>query len=154
MKILPMFYLKPTVFLLLSLLFFGQCIETNRKPKMDNNELCSSFGFTETTIEQIIRIKKPFIVRNICGTVVLLDGSPMIAGVIIEIRKKVKDWKTEKIYKTTTDEKGEFILKEVKQGRYCFKMTFEGWQSIVGEIWLTEKADERNRINLTIEPGV
>lgn len=154
MRIHSKISLKAIILLNVILILFDQCTESNKKPNIDDSELCSSFGFTESRIEQINRIKKAFVVKNICGSVVLIDGSPMCAGVIFEIRKKVKNWKSEKVYKTITDEKGEFVLKGIKQGRYCFKLTFEGWQSIVGEILLTEKADKKNRINLTMELGL
>jgi hypothetical protein len=146
-------FLLKTILIVLSLLILRQYIETKQQEKKDFYTFCSSYGFTEASIEQISHLEKPFVVKTVCGTVLRGDGLPMGTEVIFEIRKKDKNWKNQKIYKTMTDEKGNFCIKCVKRGTYCFKVTLEGWQSVMGEIILTDKADKNSKILIKLEPG-
>ena len=146
------FFLK-MVLIILSILTMRQHIETQKKEKEDFYTFCSSYGFTQASIEQISHLEKPFVVKKICGTVLSIEGLPLGKELVFEIRKKDRNWKTQKIFRATTDDKGEFCIKCVKQGTYCFKVTLEGWRSVMGEIILSDKADKNSKILVKMEPG-
>lgn len=140
-------------FTIISLLTLAQNAETKKKEKVDFYSLCPYFGFSEASPEQIYYLDKPFVVKKVCGSISLEDGTPMCAGVKFEIRKKGKDWKSQKIFRTKTDENGNFCINDLKKGNYCFKVTLDGWQSAMGEIILTNKADKNSKILIIMELG-
>jgi hypothetical protein len=65
-----------------------------------------------------MRLDSPFIVRKACGKILCGDGEALGYKVVIEMRKKVANWKNQKLYKTVTNNKGEFCFKGVKDGEH------------------------------------
>ena len=102
-------------------------------------------GFTSSPTEHVIReIDKPIILGAVEGIVVMnpppggLMTGPLV-GALFEIRGPDGD---ESIRGTRADRLGRFRIKNVKQGRYKFKVTLNGFQSIVGTIIVSEEVDD------------
>lgn len=150
--------MKRVVFLLALLCFFyqayGRCFQIVRDDGRDAKSLCSIDGFTLANPEHIVvELEKPFIVRKISGRVYLEDGQPM-PEVLLEIRGKDTNWKSQKIHKVFTNENGFFSFKHIKYGIYCFKVTLDGFQSVMGEIIVSKKAKKNSSVVIEMNPGV
>jgi hypothetical protein len=153
--------MKRVVFLFVLLFFsyqaygkYFQIIQLDSKDDRDVKSLCSIDGFSEANVEYIIEfLKAPFIVKKVSGRILRTDGEPM-PGILLEIRGKDINWKSQKIYRAYADKNGFFHFKHVKQRTYCFKTTFDGWQSVMGEIIVSDKAKGNSNILIKIGPGV
>jgi hypothetical protein len=145
------------VFLFISFQTYGRCFQIIQKHEKDDRDfksLCSIAGFSEANIEYIIEfLKDPFVVKKVFGRILRTDGVPM-PGVLLEIREKDINWNSHRIYKAYADKNGFFRFKHIKQGIYCFKTTLDGWQSVMGEIIVSDKAKGNSNILIEIGPGV
>ena len=114
---------------------------------------CGLDGFTKAIDEHIIdEVEKPFRVHKIAGRIMNDTGGwPRGLPILFEIREARRDAKVRRVY---ADRDGNFDMKEVKEGRYCFKATVMGWQSQMGTIFVDKKADRQNRIILKLNIGV
>lgn len=108
-------------------------------------------GFTKSATEHIIvEIETPFVVKSAAGVVTMRDQEPL-EGVLVEIRGPGE---AERVRSTTTDSKGRFAMAGLASGRYQFKMTKNGWQSVVGTIVVSPNAKVNARININMPVGV
>ena len=106
-------------------------------------------GFTKSPTEHIIvRLEKPFVVHAARGVVLDKNGTAM-HGVLIEVQDAAG-----RIRQVKTDPKGRFTLYGLHQGRFRFKATMSGFQSVVGEIILSNKAPRADEIRVQMRPGV
>ncbi len=115
--------------------------------------LCGLEGFTQSPAEHIINdIEAPFVVREIRGRTLNQTGQRWWKDirVLVEIRKKDGGV----VRKTYADDNGDFIVKDVSEGQYCFKATVLGWQSVMGIIIVSKKADPKNKIVFEMRLGV
>lgn len=111
-------------------------------------------GFTLSPSEHIIdEITEPFVVREVKGRIDNVAGPGWWKDrlVLFEIRGIRKDTEIHKVY---ADENGNFAMKDITEGRYCFKATVDGWQSVVGIIVVGLKADPTNKITFVMNLGV
>jgi hypothetical protein len=116
--------------------------------------LCSLDGFTLSAAEHIIEeIKQPFVIQKIEGSIVNFDNSTWSrdSRVLFEIRGIAKDGQ---IRRTYADENGYFVFNGITEGRYCFKATVLGWQSVMGIIIVSKKADPKGKIVFKMRLGV
>lgn len=110
-------------------------------------------GFTKSPTEHIItHLKHPLVVREVGGTILRAvgDKSPL-ANVLFELRGP-GDHQT--IQSATTAPDGTFRITSVRPGKYLFKATASGFQSIVGEVIVSPKAARGRSIRLQMRPGV
>jgi len=118
------------------------------------SSLCGEEGFTRSDDENLLdEIWKPFVVREIKGKIINKagdDGWPKDARVLLEIRGIVKDSQIKRSY---ADEKGNFVMKNIPEGRYCFRAHAVGWQVVMGIIIVDKKADPNNKIVFTMPLG-
>jgi Carboxypeptidase regulatory-like domain len=106
-------------------------------------------GFTRSPTEHILDpIRTPIKVRSIRGVIKNPGGEPL-PEVIIEIRDG-----TGNVRGVQTNERGEFRMPNVAIGKYDFKFTKNGFQSIVGTIEVSKSAPRKSRIVLEMEVGV
>jgi hypothetical protein len=114
---------------------------------------CGLEGFTKADPEHIVReINKPFEVCKIKGKIVSEAGDwPKGTDIIFEIRKTDKK---SKIIRIKTDESGILKMRKVEDGVYCFKVTVNGWQSVIGIIIVIQEADPKNEITIEMLLGV
>jgi len=110
-------------------------------------------GFTKSPTEGIIvRLDQPFVLHRVGGLILRSAGdqSPL-EGVLFELRGPGE---STTIRSATTGLDGKFQLAHVPWGKYAFKATASGFQSIVGVVILTSKAAPTRRIKLSMRPGV
>ncbi len=111
-------------------------------------------GFSVSLLEHIIyEIEKPIEVRNVHGTILhnAYEEPVPMEDVLFEIRGPNR---SDKIRATLTDRNGHFKIRGVPKGRYKFKATLVGFQSVVGTVIVSKKADKKKRITLRMEVGV
>jgi hypothetical protein len=150
--------------LLLVLLLFCQCnsYSVKKKPKLDANDnsihhpLISNCGlerFTQSEDEHIInQIQQPFRVRKIKGRITSETGDwPEGIQILISIRSIDR---YSKVIKSFADKNGFFEIENLKKGKYCFKVTVNGWQSVVGTVIFTKDVDPNYEINVQMQLGV
>lgn len=114
---------------------------------------CGFEGFTQSESEHIIReINKPFVVTEIKGQIQNETGIwPEGANVIFEIREKDKNSEIKKIH---VGKNGNFKIKKIKSGIYCFKATANGWQSVMGVIIVSKESATKNEIEFEMLLGI
>ncbi len=113
---------------------------------------CSLEGFTLTEAEnRIIEIEDAFVVRKIRGWILNYNDIekkwPVRFRVLFELRQSEGNME---IMRTIADENGYFEIPNVPEGRYCFKATLYGWETIIGTIIVDKKADEKIAIVLNM----
>jgi hypothetical protein len=106
-------------------------------------------GFTKSPTEHIIdEPDKPFTLRAVRGVVRDPSGAEM-NGVVVEIRDQAG-----RIRGTETKGKGTFKLSGVPKGTYKFKVTMNGFQSVVGDIVISKKATKSDQMKIVMKLGV
>jgi hypothetical protein len=114
---------------------------------------CGIEGFTLAIDEHIINeVEQPISVREIKGTILSATGQGWPQGhrVLFEIRELGQSL----IKRPYVDENGNFSMKKISDGRYCFKATIIGWQSVIGVIIVDKKTDPKNKILIEMKLGV
>jgi Carboxypeptidase regulatory-like domain len=102
-------------------------------------------GFTKLEQERVIvELPKPLHIREVSGTVLAAKSHEPIGKTLFELR----DDRTGKVKATKTDGHGRFRLKHIKDGKYTFKATRKGYQSVVGVLILREKAPESQSLSI------
>ena len=110
-------------------------------------------GFTGSPTEHIInRLNDAFTVREVKGAAFISDGfkSPAV-GLLLELRGPGA---SASIGSTTTRSDGKFHLKHLRPGKYLFKATMSGFQSVVGTIIVSPKAEKSQVITIEMKVGV
>jgi hypothetical protein len=106
-------------------------------------------GFTKSPTEHIIDERdKAFTVRAVTGVVLDPSGAEM-DGVIVEIRDDAG-----RIRGTKTNRRGTFKIRGVPKGAYKFKLTMNGFQSVVGNIVLSKRANKADKLKIVMKVGV
>jgi len=115
--------------------------------------LCGINGFSDAVDEHIVNeIMEPFVVTGIRGTIRSEAGDwPEGIRVLFEVRSSRAG---AKIQRAMTDAHGKFMMKGIPDGQYCFKATVNGWQSVMGVIIVSKKADPKNKIVFEMRLGV
>jgi hypothetical protein len=115
--------------------------------------LCGLTGFTESPAEHIINeVEEPFFVQEIKGKIIndVGDGWSKESRVLFEIRRTSGG----PVRRTLADERGNFIMKHIADGQYCFKATVLGWQSVMGIIIVNKKGGQKSEIVFSMRLGV
>jgi hypothetical protein len=110
-------------------------------------------GFTKSASEHIINeLEQPFQVQSISG-LVTHDGVGQypLKDVLVEI-KGPGDHDT--IRRTRTGGNGQFRIGHVPAGIYRFKVTLNGFQSVIGTIIVSKSAAKGSRIKIAMLIGV
>jgi hypothetical protein len=102
-------------------------------------------GFTKLEQEQVIvELPKPLHVREVSGTLLAVKGREPVRKALFEVR----DDATGKVKATKTDGEGRFRIKHLKDGKYTFKATRNGYQSVVGVLIVRAKAPESQPLSI------
>jgi hypothetical protein len=110
-------------------------------------------GFRKSATEgTIVHLQKPFVVRAVNGVIIrsVGDESP-VEGALFELRGPGS---SVIIRSATTRSDGKFSLSRVRHGKYVFKVTAPGFQSVVGIVLVSSRAAAGQIINLSMRPGV
>jgi hypothetical protein len=109
-------------------------------------------GFTKSPTEHIIsRVDEPFTVSSVRGSVVLSGKDEPLKDVLFEIRGPGD---SERIRAAKTGAEGRFKIGRVPEGTYTFKATLDGFQSVVGTLVVSKKADRQKAIKIEMPLGV
>ncbi len=92
-------------------------------------------------------IPQPFEVREISGN--LTFGEHPLSEAFFEVRDD-----TGHVFTTKTDEHGAFSITNAKPGRYDFRATQNGFESVVGTVIVSSRAPRKNRIRLQLNLGI
>lgn len=121
-------------------------------PAQDRFESGKLKGFTKSPTEHIIaEIDDAFEVRSVQGTIVFKGKDDELKGVVFEIRGPGG---LERIRAARTDSNGRFKIRRVPEGTYTFKATLDGFQSVVGTLVVSKKADRQETIKIEMPIGV
>jgi hypothetical protein len=114
---------------------------------------CKLDNFTLAAPEHIINdVAEPFVVRAVKGRARNQDGEwPRGLFVYFEILPYGEE---KGIRSAWSDQNGNFHIEDVSPGTYCFKATRDGWQSAMGIIIVSEKADPNETIEFVMYLGV
>lgn len=108
--------------------------------------------FTKSPTEHALNVvAQPFTVHSVGGVIQFKNG-PLepLANVLFEIQGPgIK----KQIRRTITDVHGRFKIGHVQNGTYKFKATLNGYQSSVGAIVVSKKAERRSNINIEMLIG-
>ena len=106
-------------------------------------------GFTKSPTEHIVdEPDKPFTVHAVRGVVLDPSGAAM-AGVVLEIRDGAG-----RIRGTKTNRKGTFKIGGPPKGTYKFKLTMNGFQSVVGNVVVSKKVNKADQMKIVMKVGV
>ena len=110
-------------------------------------------GFTQSSTEHMINeLEQPFEVRSVRGAITRNGGvREPLRDVLVEIKIPGDYYK---IRQTKTDENGQFKINHIAPGTYRFKVTFDGFQSVVGTIVVSRKAARDTDIKIAMNLGV
>ena len=110
--------------------------------------------FTKSPTEHIInKIDEPFVVRSVKGIISRQTGATPepLPNVLFEIKGPETD---QRIRRARTNENGRFKIGHVPDGRYQFKATLNGFQSVMGTITVSGKAAKTGEIKIAMPMGV
>jgi hypothetical protein len=132
-----------------TLVLIGIALSITSQDRFESGELK---GFTKSSTEHIIsRLDHPVTVLSVRGTIIFKSRDEPMKDVLFEIRGPGT---AERIRASRTDTKGRFSISRVPEGQYCFKATERGYQSVVGTVIVSKKADRQTRIKIEMSPGV
>ena len=96
-----------------------------------------------------VYILQPFIVREVKGVVLVPYCYDPLPNVLIELRDSGG-----KVAATKTDSRGQFKFGNIREGTYTFKITLDGFPSVVGTVVLQKhaKKSEAMRIGMPLMP--
>jgi hypothetical protein len=132
--------------LLMSMIFMGTISAGQQKDTLGD--------FTKSPTEHIvIQIEQPFVVQSVKGVISRETSGPaqVLQHVLFEIQGPDPD---RRIRRAATDEKGQFKIGHIPFGRYKFKATLNGFQSVTGTIAVSKEAPENNEIKIAMPIGV
>ncbi len=117
----------------------------------ERRSVCGIGGFTILPSEhKTVEIEQPFVVRSVKGKLTnTLGGWPENPPfpTLFEIRRKGEAG----VIQTHVDREGNFKIPSVPQGQYCFKVTAYLWESVVGIIIVSKRANREKSIRIVME---
>ena len=108
-------------------------------------------GFTKSATEHIIvRMEQTITVRSAEGRILSKADGAELAGAIFEVRVPG----TNEVVGGYTDKHGHFKLSSLQPGKYVFKATKDGFQSVAGTFVISKAAKRSSAISIAMQPGV
>jgi hypothetical protein len=110
-------------------------------------------GFTKSPTEHIINeLEQPFEVRSLRGLVTRKEGDQgPLRDALVEIKGPGDH---DQVRRARTNENGEFRIAHIASGTYKFKVTLDGFQSVVGTIIVSKEAPKAAQIRIALPIGV
>ncbi len=128
----------------------GASVERMQEISQTPYEICDKEGFNPGT-SSLDQIEKPYVVRQVRGRIFWEGGWPGKKGPLFEIRKIGKNTRIRGVH---ADLNGYFVMKNVREGRYCFKASEYGFTSIIGFIFVDKHADPNKEIFIDMYPAL
>jgi len=131
------------------LLVAGMAVSCLAQERFPSGELK---GFTKSPTEHIVsRVDEPITVSSVRGIVVFKGKDDALKQVVFEIRGPGT---SERIRAAKSGDDGRFSIPRVSEGTYVFKASKGGFQSIVGTLVVSKKADHNKAIKIEMPLGV
>jgi len=113
------------------------------------SEICDQNGFTKQGA-WLMEIYKPFIVREIKGKIYPgnVENDWYGRRPVVEVRGLGKG--TE-VHKAQMDNSGQFYLKDIPEGIYCFHISCLGCDNVIGAIIVDKDAERRKTISISLQ---
>jgi hypothetical protein len=109
-------------------------------------------GFTKSPTEHIIsRLDEPITVYSVRGKIIVKGNDDPLTEVVFEIRRPGS---FERIRAAKSGHDGRFNIAHVPEGTYSFKATKDGFQSVVGTLIVSKKANRQKAIEIALPIGV
>lgn len=111
-------------------------------------------GFSKSASEHIInRFPEVITVTTVDGAIRAATSDEPLPNALFEIRGPGD---SERVVGTRTNREGSFRLKRIHPGEYVFKVTLDGFQSVVGRLRVVPdaKANGMRKIRITLNLGV
>jgi len=109
-------------------------------------------GFTKSPSEHIInRFEKAITTRVLSGVVLSKTDSRPLADALFEVRGRGA---ASRVQGARTDKEGRFRFKHLRPGEYVFKVTRDGFQSVVGRLTVSKTAAAGEPIRIELSVGV
>jgi Carboxypeptidase regulatory-like domain len=96
-------------------------------------------------------LDEPITVTSVHGIVVFKGKDAPLKQVVLEIRGPGS---SERIMAAKSRDDGRFTIPRVSEGTYVFKATKDGFQSVVGTLIVSKKADHNKSIKIEMPLGV
>ena len=101
-------------------------------------------GFTKSATEHVVvELPESLSVRSLQGSITGPHKEDVLPGVVLEIRDESGMMRS-----GVSDSRGRFHIRGVRKGTYRFKVTKDGFSSIVGTVVLTRAASQKSTITL------
>ena len=124
------------------------CVALTGQSRLDSGELK---GFTASPTEHIINRYDERVKAHVFRGIVVDDSGLAISGVIVEVRGPGK---SERVIGTLTDKGGRFMFRYLRRGSYTFKVTNNGFQSVVGEVQIVPSSGAKSPVRIILRYGV
>jgi hypothetical protein len=109
-------------------------------------------GFTKSPTEHVIsRLDEPITVYSVRGKIIVKGNDDPLTEVVFEIRGPGS---SERIRAAKSGHDGRFNIAHVPEGTYSFKATKDGFQSVVGTLIVSKKANRQKAIEIALPIGV
>ena len=109
-------------------------------------------GFTRSPSEHIINEHPGAItVRALKGTISEVAAGTGLPGALVEVRASSG---ASTIQAAHTDQRGRFNMRKLKEGRYIFKVTRDGFQSVFGLLVVSRAAAAEREFRISLRQGV
>lgn len=95
-----------------------------------------------------ILIARPFKVKAVLGTVVVQVVNEPLSDAIFQLRDRPGH-----VRFATTNDKGEFTLPDVPPGTYDFKVTKNGFHSVMGKVIVSRWYFRKGKIRISLPIG-
>lgn len=109
-------------------------------------------GFTKSPIEHIMNEYEGMPeLRSVRGRVVEASSGVGLPDALFELRTEDPD---DKVRGVSTNDKGNFRLRSIRDGVYVFKVTKRGFQSVFGKLKVSNKAASNSTLIIELRLGV
>ncbi len=129
----------------------GASVERMQEISQTPYEICDKEGFANGGSSRLDQIEKPYVVRQVRGRIFWEAGWPGKKGPLFEIRKIGKNTRIRGVH---ADLDGYFVMKNVREGRYCFQVSEYAFTSIIGFIFVDKHADPKKEIFIEMGPDI
>ncbi len=121
--------------------------ELTRKSSLsdwDIFDICGSYAGFANVSDRVVIICQPFVVREVKGRLLWEGGWPGDRGPLFEIRRTGE--MGARIYSVYADLDGNFVIKDIPQGRYCYRASNLGFIGYEGIVIVEKHANPKNEI--------
>jgi carboxypeptidase family protein len=108
-------------------------------------------GFAKSPTEHILN-EHPhtIVVRSVVGRITAAALNEGVPNAVVEIKREGSD----KVRGAIADGNGRFRIKGIADGKYIFKVTRDGFQSVYGTLQVSRRASRNSGFSIELKQGV